>query len=207
VSEADAAMFEHVRPRLFGIACRVLGGRAEAEDLVQDTWIRWHRANRRDVRNSNAFLTTATTRLAINAAHSARARYEAPSGASLPEPIDPAADPTLAVERDEELELAVRTLLEKLSPSERAVLVLRDAFDYPYRQISDVLELSEANARQLLVRARARLCSERRRPVSGSEHRRLLAAVTAASATADLAPLERLLADEVLASRPVAVAA
>ena len=85
--------------------------------------------------------------------------------------------------------------------------MLRDAFDYPYRQISDVLELSEANARQLLVRARARLCSERRRPVSGSEHRRLLAAVTSASATADLAPLERLLADEVLASRPVAVAA
>jgi len=207
VSEADAATFEVVRPRLFGIACRVLGGRTEAEDLVQDTWIRWHRTNRREVRNSDAFLTTATTRLAINAADSARARHEAPSGASLPEPIDPSADPTVAVERDEELELAVRTLLEKLSPSERAVLVLRDAFDYPYRQISDVLELSEANARQLLVRARARLCSERRRPVSGSEHRRLLAAFTTASESADLAQLERLLADEVVASRPLAFAA
>ena len=207
VSEADAATFEVVRPRLFGIACRVLGGHTEAEDLVQDTWIRWHRTNRREVRNSDAFLTTATTRLAINAAHSARARHEAPSVAALPEPIDPSADPTVAVERDEELELAVRTLLEKLSPSERAVLVLRDAFDYPYRQISDVLELSEANARQLLVRARARLCSERRRPVSGTEHRRLLAAFTTASETADLAQLERLLADEVVASRPLAVAA
>jgi RNA polymerase sigma-70 factor, ECF subfamily len=207
VSEADAATFEVVRPRLFGIACRVLGGHTEAEDLVQDTWIRWHRTNRREVRNSDAFLTTATTRLAINATHSARARHEAPSVASLPEPIDPSADPTVAVERDEELDLAVRTLLEKLSPSERAVLVLRDAFDYPYRQISDVLELSEANARQLLVRARARLCSERRRPVSGSEHRRLLAAFTTASETADLAELERLLADEVVASRPLAFAA
>ena len=112
-----------------------------------------------------------------------------------------------AVEREEELELAVRTLLEKLSPSERAVLVLRDAFDYPYRQISEVLELSEANARQLVVRARARLCSERCRPVSGSERRRLLAAFTAASQTGDLAQLERLLADEIMASRPLAVAA
>jgi RNA polymerase sigma-70 factor, ECF subfamily len=207
VSETDATTFEAVRPRLFGIAYRVLGGRSEAEDVVQDTWIRWQRTDRREVRSPDAFLTTATTRLAINAAQSARARHEAPSAVSLPEPIDPSADPTVAVEREEEVGLAVRTLLEKLSPTERAVFVLRDAFDYPYRQIADVLALSEANARQLLVRARARLGSERRRPVSGSEHRRLLAAFTTASEHADLAPLERLLADEVVASRPLALAA
>jgi RNA polymerase sigma factor (sigma-70 family) len=207
VSEADAATFEVVRPRLFGIACRVLRGHTEAEDVVQDTWIRWHRTDRREVLNSGAFLATATTRLAINAAHSARARHETPSGASLPEPIDPSADPTAALERNEELELAVRALLEKLSPTERAVFVLRDAFDYPYRQISELLELSEANARQLLVRARARLCGERRRPARGSDQRRLLAAFTTASETADLAELEQLLADEVAASRPLAVAA
>jgi RNA polymerase sigma-70 factor (ECF subfamily) len=207
VSEADAATFEAVRPRLFGVAYRILGGAAEAEDVVQDTWIRWHGTDRRGVRDAGAFLATATTRLAINVAHSARARHEAAGGAWLPEAIDLTADPTVAVERDEALEFAVRTLLEKLSPTERAVLVLREAVDYPYRRIADVLELSEANARQLLVRARARLAGERRRPVSDREHRRLLAAVTTASQTGDVGPLERLLADEATASAPLALAA
>jgi RNA polymerase sigma factor (sigma-70 family) len=207
VSEADAATFEVVRPRLFGIAHRVLGGPAEAEDVVQDTWIRWHRTDRREVRDARAFLATATMRLAINLVDSARARHEASGDAWRPEPIDVAADPAVGVERGEELELAVRALLEKLSPTERAVLVLRDAFDYPYRQIADVLELSEANARQILVRARARLSSGRRVPVSRSEQRRLLAAFTTASQTGELAQLEGLLAGEVAASRPLAVAA
>lgn len=190
----DVATFEGVRPRLFGIAYRVLGGAAEAEEVVQDTWIRWHGADRREVRDAPAFLTTATTRLAINAARSAPARHETPSGDRLPEPVDVTADPTLDAERNEALDLAVRALLEKLSPTERAVLVLRDAFDYPYRRIAEVLALSEANARQLLVRARAHLRSERRRPLDRSEHQRLLAAVTAASRSGELAPLEQLLA-------------
>jgi RNA polymerase sigma-70 factor (ECF subfamily) len=207
VSEADAATFQVVRPRLFGIAYRVLGGAAEAEEVVQDAWIRWHGTNRREVRDAPAFLATATTRLAINVADSARARHEAPSEACLPEPIDVAADPTVGVERSDELEQAVRTLLEKLSATERAVYVLREAFDYPYRQIADVLELSEANARQLLVRARARLGGERRRPVRRDERRRLLAAFSAASETGDLAQLEQLLAGEVVASGPLSVAA
>ena len=207
VSDADAATFEVVRPRLYGIAHRVVGGHAEAEDVVQDTWIRWHRTDRREVRDACAFLSTATTRLAINVAHSARARHEAPSDGCLLEPIDVASDPAVGVERDEELELAVRRLVEKLSPAERAVVVLRDAFDYPYRQIAAVLGLSEANARQLLVRARARLGSERCRPVSGNEHRRLLAAFTTASQTGDLAQLELLLAGDVASSRPLAIAA
>jgi RNA polymerase sigma-70 factor (ECF subfamily) len=207
VSEADAATFEAVRPRLFGVAHRILGGAAEAEDVVQDTWIRWHGTDRRDVRNAAAFLTTATTRLAINITDSARVRHETAAGAWLPEPIDLSADPTVGVERDEALDLAVRRLVEKLSPTERAVFVLREAFDYPCRRIATVLELSEANVRQLLVRARARLRSERRLPVSGSAHRRLLAALSAAAQTGELAQLERLLADEVAASGPLAVAA
>ena len=207
VSAADAATFEAVRPRLFGIAYRILGGAAEAEDVVQDTWIRWYGTDRRAVRNAAALLSTATTRLAINVADSARARHEAPTGAWLHEPVDLTADPTVGVERDEALELAVRTLLGKLSATERAVFVLREAFDYPYRQIADILGLSEANARQLLTRARARLSSERRLPVSTSEHRRLLAAITTAGQTGDLAPLERLLAGEAVASAPLAVAA
>jgi RNA polymerase sigma-70 factor, ECF subfamily len=192
VSAQDAAAFEAVRPRLFGVAYRILGGAAEAEEVVQDTWIRWHGTDRRAVRNATAFLTTASARLALNIADSARVRHEAANG-WMPEPIDAGADPTVAVEDDEALELAVRTLSERLSPTERAVFVLREAFDYPYRQVADVLGLSEANARQLLVRARARLASGRR-AAAGGDHRRLLAAFTAAADTGDLAPLEDLLA-------------
>jgi RNA polymerase sigma-70 factor (ECF subfamily) len=207
VSAVDAATFEVARPRLFGIAYRVLRGAAEAEDVVQDTWIRWHRTNRREVRDATAFLAAATTRLAINVSQSARARREAPSGAWLPEPIDHAADPTVGVERDEALEPAVRNLWEKLTPVELAVFVLREGFDYRYREIADVLELSEANARQILVRARARLDSERRRLVSRGEHRPLLVAFSAAARTGDLAQLEQLLAGEVAASGALTVAA
>ena len=192
VSEEDAATFEAVRPRLFGVAYRILGGAAEAEEVVQDTWIRWHGTDRSVVRNATAFLTTASARLALNVADSARARHEA-TGGWMPEPVDPGADPTIEAERDEALELAVRTLSERLSPTERAVFVLREAFDYPYRQVADVLGLSEANARQLLVRARARLASGRRL-AAGGDHRRLLATFTAAADTGDLAPLEDLLA-------------
>jgi RNA polymerase sigma-70 factor (ECF subfamily) len=192
VSEEDAATFEAVRPRLFGVAYRILGGAAEAEEVVQDTWIRWHGADRSAVRNATAFLTTASARLALNVADSARARHEAANG-WMPEPVDAGADPRVEVERGEALELAVRTLSERLSPIERAVFVLREAFDYPYRQVADVLGLSEANARQLLVRARARLSSGRR-PAAGGDHRRLLAAFSAAADTGDLAPLEDVLA-------------
>ena len=207
VSEADAATFEAVRPRLFGIAYRIVGGSAEAEDVVQDAWIRWHGTDRHGVRNAAAFLATATTRLAINVIDSARARHEAPSRAWLPEPIDLTVDPTAGVERDEALELAVRTLLERLSPTERAVFVLRDAFDYPFWQIADLLDLSEVNTRQVVVRARARLSSARRVPVGPREHRRLLAALRAASRTGEVAPLEHLLAGDAAASHEVAVAA
>ena len=207
VSEDDAATFEAVRPRLFGIAYRIVGGAAEAEDVVQDTWMRWHGTDRSEVRNAAALLSTATTRLAINVIHSARVRHEALSGGWLPEPIDLAADPTVGAERDEALELSVSTLLAKLSATERAVFVLREAFDYPYRQIADLLELSEANARQLLIRARGRLAGDRRQPVSASQQRRLQAAFTIATQTGDLTPLEQLLAGETAASVPFAVAA
>jgi RNA polymerase sigma-70 factor (ECF subfamily) len=207
VSAADAATFQVVRPRLFGIAYRVLGGAAEAEDVVQDAWIRWHRTNRREIRDAGAFLATATTRLAINVSHSARARHEAPSGGWLPEPIDHAADPTVGVEREEALELTVRSLWEKLSPIELAVFVLREGFDYAYREIAELLELSEANARQVLVRARTRLGSERRRRMSRGEHRPLLLAFSAAAQTGELTRLEQLLAGDVVASGQLHVAA
>ena len=114
--------FVKVRRRLFGIAYRMLGSAAEAEDVVQDVWTRWQSTDRRVVRDPQAFLATTTTRLAINVLQSARARHESYVGSWLPELVDTSADPTLGAERGEALELAVLVLLERLPPTERAAL-------------------------------------------------------------------------------------
>ena len=198
VPDTDVAAFEDARPRLFGIAYRMLGSVAEAEDVVQDAWLRWQGTDRTVVRNPAAFLTTTTTRLAINAATSAHARRETYVGPWLPEPVDTAADPALGAERAEALELAVLLLLEKLTPAERASYVLREAFDYSHREIAEVLDISEVNARQVGRRARERLESERSNPVSAAEQRRLLESFVAAAQAGDLAGLERMLADDVV---------
>lgn len=194
VSEADAATFQQVRQRLFGIAYRVLGSATDADDVVQDTWIRWHRTDRAEVRDAASFLATTTTRLAINVIQSARARRETHIEPRLIDRVDTRADPLLDAQRGEALELALGALLEKLSPAERAVYVLREAFDYPYRKISEALPLSEANARQLITRARRRLAGEHRRPISAAERQRFLDAFVAAATAGELARLERLLA-------------
>jgi RNA polymerase sigma-70 factor (ECF subfamily) len=194
VSEADIALFEATRPRLFGIAYRVLGSASEADDVVQDTWIRWQATDRSKVRDATALLATTTTRLAINVVQSARARRETYIGPRLSDAVDAAANPSLDAEQREALESAVRVLFQTLHPAERAAYVLREAFDYPYGRISQVLALSEANARQLVTRARRRLCGEHRRPFSATEHQRLLDAFVAAAQTGDLATLEQLLA-------------
>src|SRR5690606_12705889 len=130
-----ASTFGACRPRLTSIAFRVLGDAGEAEDIVQETWIRWQTCDRSTVRNAPAFLATTTTRLALNAAQSARARRETHMGPWVPEPVDIAADPVAAMERAEAVELAVRLILETLTPTERAAYVLREAFDYPYERI------------------------------------------------------------------------
>ncbi|WP_371778260.1 RNA polymerase sigma-70 factor [Streptosporangium subroseum] len=193
-----ASVFASVRPRLFGIAYRMLGSSAEAEDIVQDVWLRWQAYDRSTVLDPPAFLATTTTRLAINVAQSARARHETYVGPWLPEPVDTAADPALGAERGEALEFAILLLLEKLSPTERAAYVLREAFDYPYPQIADILQLKEANSRQLVSRARKRIVAERREPVGSAEQRRLLKAFLAAAQTGDLAALEELFAADVV---------
>jgi RNA polymerase sigma-70 factor, ECF subfamily len=190
--------FLAVRPRLFGIAYRMLGSAAEAEDVVQDAWLRWQGADHAAVAEPAAFLTTVTTRLAINVAQSARVRREAYVGPWLPEPVDTGADPYLGAERAEALDLAVLLLLEKLNPVERAAYVLREAFDYPHREIAAVLGTSEANARQLTVRARKRLAAERGERVGPAEHRRLLDVFLAAARDGDVAALEELLAADVV---------
>ena len=198
VPDSDLAAFEDVRPRLFGLAYRMLGSVAEAEDVVQDAWLRWQGTDRRVVRNPAAFLTTTTTRLAINATTSAHARRETYIGPWLPEPVDTSADPALGAERAEALEMAVLLLLEKLGPTERAAYVLREAFGYSYREIADVLDTSEVNARQVARRAREHLDSERSAPASPAQQRRLLESFVAAARVGDLDGLERLLVDDVV---------
>jgi RNA polymerase sigma-70 factor (ECF subfamily) len=199
VSEADAASFQTVRPRLFGIAYRVLGSASEADDVVQETWIRWQGTDRTKVRDVAAFLATTTMRLAINVSQSAHARRETHIGLWHFDRVDAAANPWLDAERGDAVESAVRVLLQKLSPAERAAYVLREAFDYPYRYVAQALGLSEANARQLVTRARRRLSGEHRRPVGATEHQRLLDAFVAAAQTGDLTSLEQLLAADVIA--------
>jgi RNA polymerase sigma-70 factor (ECF subfamily) len=193
-----AADFARVRPRLFGIAYRMLGSAAEAEDIVQEVWIRWQGYDRSKVIEPAAFLATTTTRLAINAAQSARVRRETYIGPWLPDPIDLRNDPALGAERGDDLELALLHVLEKLSPTQRAAYVLREAFDYPYDEIANILELSEANVRQLVSRAHKRLATERREPVDNAEHRRLLGAFLAAARDGDVAVLEELLAADAI---------
>lgn len=193
-----AAEFGRVRPRLFGIAYRMLGTVADAEDVVQDAWLRWQRTDRSVVRDPAAFLATTTTRLAVTAATSARARREVYVGTWLPEPVPTGDDPALGAERAEALDLAVLLLLERLSPTERAVYVLREAFAYPFRQIAEILETSEANARQLAKRARGHIAGARRSPVTAGERERLLQALVAAARSGDLRALEGLLAEDVV---------
>ena len=186
--------FLSVRPRLFGIAYRMLGSAAEAEDIAQDVWVRWQTTDRSLVRDGAAFLATTTTRLAINVMQSARSRRETCVGPWLPEPVDTSANPGLGVERGEGLEAGVLVLLEKLSPTERAAYILREAFDYRYREIADILRLEEANTRQLVTRARQHVADGRRAPVSPAERRRLLDAFVGAAERGDVAGLAGLCA-------------
>jgi len=203
MSETDIASFEAARPRLFGIAYRVLGSRTDADDVVQDTWMRWHRTDRGEVRDPAAFLATVAARLAINVSQSARARHE--TGACAPEPVDAEVDTLLDAERHDALADAIGLLNARLTPSERAAYVLRVAFDYPYRRIAEVTPLSETNARQLVTRARAHLAGTARRTVSARGQQQLLDAFVAAAQTGDLSALERRLVADIADADPLAL--
>ncbi|MDX8051571.1 RNA polymerase sigma-70 factor [Lentzea sp. BCCO 10_0798] len=197
LDEAES-VFAAARPRLFGIAYRMTGSVADAEDLVQEVWVRWQLADRAAVLNPEAYLATAITRLAINESQTARARRETYVGPWLPEPVDTSADPQVGAEQGAVLELAVLMLLEKLTPTERAAYVLREAFGYPYREIADIVQTSEVATRQLVSRARKHLADERRVPVERADQRRLLEAFVAAARAGDLAALEKLFAQDVV---------
>jgi RNA polymerase sigma-70 factor (ECF subfamily) len=186
-----AATFTDLRPRLFGIAYRMLGSVADADDVVQDAWIRWQEYDRSAVRDPAAFLATTTTRLAINELQSARVRRGVDVGPwLLREPTDAGDDPELTAERDEALGLAMLLLLERLSPTERAAYVLREAFAYPYDRIAAIVQTSEANARQLVSRARRHIAVRRHRPVRRADRHRLHDAFLDAAHDGDLDALE-----------------
>lgn len=163
-----------LRRLAFAAAYRMLGSVAEAEDVAQDAMLRAHGAD--GVRNAEAFVTTAATRLAIDVLRSARVAREAYVGSWLPEPIvDPRPDAQTRLEDDETISIAFLALLERLGPVERAVLVLREAFDFPYDQIAEVVGRSEENTRQVLSRARRRIADERPRFDADPGRRRALA--------------------------------
>ncbi|MBW4718573.1 RNA polymerase sigma-70 factor [Saccharothrix sp. SC076] len=198
-----AAEFEAQRPRLFALAYRLLGVAAEAEDAVQDTFLRWSAVDRAGVVAPAAWLAKVLTNLCLNRLTSARARRERYVGPWLPEPVltdDAALGPLESVEQRESVSLALLVLLERLTPAERAVFVLREAFGYTHREVADVLDVSEAASQQLHRRARAHVDRARRRfdadPVRGE---RIARRFLAAARTGDLADLERLLAADVVA--------
>ena len=199
--QSAVAVFVEQRPRLFKIAYRILGSATEAEDVVQEVWLRWQRTDRGTVINPPAFLATATTRIAINVIQAAHSRRETAVTPWLEDLAGSALDggdgPEGTAERTEVVELAIGVLLERLNPAERAAYVLRKGFDYPYHTIAAVLHVSVANARQLVSRAHRRLHSPRRQPVCIDTHRRLVRAFVTAARVGELDELEGLLAADV----------
>ena len=170
-SASSTAAFEALRGRLFGLAYRMLGSRADAEDLVQEAYVRWHQAAQSSIENAEAWLVTTTTRLAIDRLRRLKTEREAYVGPWLPEPIvtaEPPPDRHLDLAAD--LSIAFLTLLERLAPDERAAFLLHDVFDVGYPQIASVIDKSEAATRQIVHRARERVRGERKRfDVGGGE--------------------------------------
>lgn len=190
--------FDAHRRRLFGIAYRMLSTVADAEDIVQEAWIRWQNTDRSKVQEPVAFLTTIVTRLSINVLQSSRVRRETYIGPWLPEPVNTEDDPALGAERAEALQFAILLTLEKLTPTERAAYILREAFDYPYARIAEVISSSPASARQLVSRARAHLASTKQGIVDPAAQRRLLDAFLTAAQKGDVRELESLFAADVV---------
>lgn len=191
---------EALRRRAFAIGYRMLGSVAEAEDVVQETLLRLHRVEK-GVESPIAFVSTIATRLAIDQLRSARVRRERYVGEWLPEPLveDPASDPAQRAEMLESVSLAFLSVLERLSPEQRAVLLLRDVFGYGFEEIAEILERKEPSVRQLAVRARRHVREERPRfAVSRDQHRRLAASFFAALERGDLPALEATLAEDVV---------
>jgi RNA polymerase sigma-70 factor (TIGR02957 family) len=194
------ADFEQHRQRLFAVAYRLLGSAAEAEDAVQDTYLRWHSADRDEIREPAAWLTKVLTNLCLTRLTSARARRESYVGPWLPEPLLTAYTPLDTAELRESVSMAFLLLLERLTPAERAVFVLREAFEYSHREIADVLDLTEANCQQLYHRAKQRVAQDRPRfDPDGEEKLRITKNFLVAARSGNMSALEGMLAEDVVA--------
>ena len=171
----QANSFERVRGRLFGLAYRMLGSRAEAEDVLQEAYLRWHQADAARIENPEAWLVTATTRLAIDRLRRLKTEREAYIGPWLPEPlVSRMPPPDRDIDLAADLSIAFLTMLERLAPDERAALLLHEVFEVGYPQVAQVLGKSEAAARQVVHRARERVRGDRRRFDASDEAKRAL---------------------------------
>jgi RNA polymerase sigma-70 factor, ECF subfamily len=195
------ATFDQYRSLLFSIAYRMLGSVADAEDMLQETFIRWQQAPEEEFRSPRAFLITIISRLCINHLQSARVKREEYVGQWLPEPIvtGPGSDPLEIIRVDESLSMAFLVMLERLTPVERAVFLLREVFEYEYPEIATVLGESEVNCRQILHRARQHVTAMRPRfKTSQRQKSDLLERFLKATASGDLEGLIELLASDVV---------
>ncbi len=192
------ASFQEMRPVLFSLAYRMLGTRADAEDIVQDAWLRWRSASSEEIRAPKSYLTTVVARLSLDSLKSARRKRETYVGEWLPEPI--VAPPgSTAVEMAESLSLAFLHILETLSPDERVAFLLREVFDAGYAEIASTLETSESNCRQLIARARKHIRDRRPRfQVDRARQQSVLEQFLAACRTGDPSHLLPLLSPEVV---------
>jgi len=203
VQASDDVYLAH-RDALFGLAYRMLGSIADAEDVVADTYLRWRREDRDDVDNARAYLFAITSRLSLDLLKSAQRTRTDYIGSWLPEPLvtsyDDSDAPAVAAERNDTISLAFLHLLERLSPQERAVFVLRSAFDFPHAQIADMLQLSPDNVRQLYRRAQQRLGpdGEPRYVPDMQRQRELVDRFLAAAQTGEVEPFAALLAEDVV---------
>ncbi|HEY8987089.1 MAG TPA: sigma-70 family RNA polymerase sigma factor [Streptomyces sp.] len=194
--ELDDAVhvFARARPGLLRIAGRILRDAGDAEDVIQEAWLRWQCTDRAAVANPFALLRTTTVRLAVNVLQSARRRHEASATPWLPDTTDTGVTPEAVAERQDAVERAVLLLLRTLTAKQCAAYVLREGFGYAYDRIGELLGMSAANARKQVSRAQERLGSRRHRePVDPAVHRRLVEAILTAARTGDLGRLEETL--------------
>ncbi len=202
-------IFNRLRPRLQGIAYRMLGSLAEAEDLVQDVWLRWHEADPDELDSAEAWLVAVTTRLSIDRLRAAQRRRTDYVGFWLPEPWltdgegvpggmgEPPATPEQVLERADDISVAFLVMLERLAPEARAAFLLREVFEADYAEVAQALGKSEAACRQLVHRAKAQLqVGKTRQRVSPEAHLRLLAGFADAARRGDFAALQALLAED-----------
>jgi RNA polymerase sigma-70 factor (ECF subfamily) len=196
----DSSLFAALRPRLFSIAYRMLGTRADADDVVQDAWLRWHGSDRAQVQSPEAWLVTIATRLAIDRLRARLSERSAYVGWWLPEPIVELDErtPESSAELASEVSMAFMWVLERLSPEERAAFLMRQVFEHEYADIADMLGKSEAACRQMVHRAQQRVQQQQPRfAVPREQHQALLGRFMAAAQNGDRAAMKTLLADDV----------